>query len=61
MSQYWRIAFSQFSKNFPKSAKIKSKSRRSKKYQSTCFQLKRELHEPLNDEIFEKAFNIAMT
>ena len=61
MSQYWRIAFSQFSKNFPKSAKIKSKSRRSKKYQSTCFQLKRELHEPLNDEIFEKAFDIAMT
>ena len=61
MSQYWRIAFVQFSKDFPKSAKIKSKARRSKKYQSLCFQLKRELHKPLDDEIFEKAFEIAMT
>lgn len=60
MSQYWRIAFAQFSKDFPNSAKIKSKGRRSKKYQATCFQLKRELHQPLDDEIFEKAFETAM-
>lgn len=60
MSQYWRIAFTQFSKDFPKSAKVKSKARRSKKYQSVCFQLKRELHKPLDDEIFEKAFELAM-
>lgn len=60
MSQYWRIAFGQFSKDYPKSAKIKSKSRRSKKFQSTCFQLKRELRKPLGDEIFEKAFDVAM-
>lgn len=60
MSKYWRIAFAQFSKDFPNSAKIKSKARRSKKYQSTCFQLKRELRKQLDDEIFEQAFDIAM-
>lgn len=60
MSQYWRIAFDKFKKDFPNSAKIKSKGRRSKKYQSTCFQLKRELHKPLDDDIFEKAFELAM-
>ena len=60
MSQYWRIAFDKFKKDFPNSAKIKSKGRRSKKYQSTCFQLKRELHKPLDDSIFEKAFELAM-
>lgn len=61
MGQYWRISFTQFSKDFPNSAKIKSKTRRSKKYQSLCLQLKRELHKPLDDEIFKKAFELAMT
>lgn len=42
MSVYWRITLKQFSKDFPNSAKIKSKVRRSKKYQSECFRLKRE-------------------
>lgn len=60
MSQYWRIAFTQFSKDYPKSAKIKSKARRSKKFQTACFQLKRELHKPLDDDIFDKAFELAM-
>lgn len=60
MCQYWRIAFAQFSKDFPKSAKIKSKARRSKKYQVSCFQLKRELRKPLDDDIFEKSFELAM-
>ncbi len=60
MSKYWRIAFSQFSKDFPQSAKIESKSRRSKKYQETCFRLKRELRQPLNENIFAKAFDEAM-
>ena len=60
MSQYWRIAFLHFSKDFPNSAKIKSKARRSKKYQACCFQLKRELHKSLDDEIFEKAFELSM-
>ena len=60
MSQYWRITFDKFKKDFPNSAKIKSKGRRSKEYQSTCFQLKRELHKPLDDSIFEKAFELAM-
>lgn len=60
MSQYWRISFNQFSKDYPKSAKIKSKARRSKKYQETCFSLKKELRKPLDDDIFKKAFEIAM-
>ncbi len=60
MSKYWRMAFLQFSKDFPNSAKIKSKGRRSKKYQAACFRLKRELHKPLDDDIFEKAFEEAM-
>lgn len=60
MSKYWRIAFTQFSKDNPKSAKLKTKARRSKKYQTTCFQLKRELRKPLDNEIFSKAFAEAM-
>lgn len=60
MSVYWRIAFLQFSKDFPKSAKIKSKAKRSKKYQSECFRLKRELKRPLDDDIFTQAFESAM-
>ncbi len=60
MSKYWRIAFMQFSKDFPTSAKIKSKTRRSKKYQLTCFQLKRDFHTQLSDEIFAQAFDLAM-
>ena len=60
MSKYWRIAFAQFSKDNPKSAKIKTKARRSKKYQASCFQLKRELHKPLDEDIFSQAFDIAM-
>lgn len=60
MSKYWRIAFKQFSKDFPKSNKIKSKARRSKKYQQICFQLKKERRVPLDDEIFSEAFSLAM-
>ncbi len=60
MGQFWRIAFGQFSKDNPNSAKIKSKARRSKKYQEKCFSLKRELHKDLDDEIFSEAFDAAM-
>lgn len=60
MAIYWRIAFAQFSKNFPKSAKIKTKARRSKKFQEVSFALKKELKKPLNDEIFSLAFEQAM-
>ena len=60
MSKYWRIAFTQFSKDNPKSAKLKTKARRSKKYQSSCFQLKRELRKPLDNDIFSQAFEVAM-
>ena len=61
MAVYWRIAFAQFSKDFPKSAKIKTKARRSKKYQEVSFKLKKELKKPLDDEIFSMAFEQAMT
>lgn len=60
MAVYWRIAFAQFSKDFPKSAKIKTKARRSKKYQETAFRLKKELRKPLDEDIFEMAFDQAM-
>lgn len=61
MAVYWRIAFTQFSKDFPKSAKIKTKARRSKKYQEVSFKLKKELKKPLDDEIFALAFEQAMS
>ena len=60
MAVYWRIAFAQFSKDFPKSAKIKTKARRSKKYQETAFRLKKELRKPLDEDIFDMAFDQAM-
>ena len=60
MSVYWRITLKQFSKDFPNSAKIKSKVRRSKKYQSECFRLKRERRIPLDNDIFSEAFETAM-
>lgn len=57
---YWRITFLQFSKDFPNSAKIKSKGKRSKKYQNACFQLKKAHRCIFDDELFEDAFEIAM-
>ncbi len=60
MSKYWRLSFNQFSKDFPQSAKIKSKSRRSKKYQEICFRVRKEKRTRLNEEIFEYAFDNAM-
>ena len=60
MGEYWLKAFAQFSKEFPKSAKIKTKARRSKKYQEVCFKLKKELKKPLDDTIFSEAFEQAM-
>lgn len=60
MSKYWRIAFAQFSKEYPDSLKIKSKARRSKKYQMICFQLKREFRKQLDEEILKEAFDLAM-
>lgn len=61
MAIYWRIAFAQFSKDFPKSAKIKTKGRRSKKYQEVSFKLKKELRKPLDNDIFAAAFEQAMS
>ncbi len=60
MAKYRRISFGQFSKDFPNSAKIKSKARRSKKYQAECFRIKKELRRELDEEIFSQAFEIAM-
>lgn len=60
MSIYWRGAFAKFEKDNPNSAKIKSKARRSKKYQTCCYQLKKEMKKSLCDEVFAKAFELAM-
>ncbi len=60
MCKYWRINFLDFKKEFPQSAKIKSKARRSKKYQSECYRIKRETRKALNEEIFSLAFNNAL-
>lgn len=60
MAKYWRISFGQFSKDFPNSAKIKSKARRSKKYQAECFRIKKDLRRDLDEEIFSQAFENAM-
>lgn len=60
MGSYWLRAFAQFSKDNPKSAKIKTKARRCKKYQETCFKIKKELKKPLDETIFEKSFEQAM-
>ena len=60
MAIFWRITFNEFSNDNPKSAKIKTKGRRSKKYQEACFRLKRELKKPLDEEIFKLAFEEAM-
>lgn len=62
MSKYWRIELVQFTKDNPKTVKTSgtSRSRRSKKYQATCLQLKRQYKEKLNESIFKEAFDIAM-
>ena len=60
MAKYWRISFGQFSKDFPNSAKIRSKARRSKKYQAECFRIKKELRKEFDEEIFSQAFENAM-
>lgn len=61
MAVYWRISFNQFKKDYPKSAKIKSKTRRSKKYQEVSLNLKKELKKQLDEEIFYQAFQQAMS
>ena len=60
MGQYWLAAFKAFEKENPKSAKIKTKPKRSKKYIATCLQLKKEQRKPLSEEIFAQAFEAAM-
>ena len=60
MCIYWRVSFAKFEKENPKSAKIKSKSRRSKKYQEVCFRLKKEQKLPLDAKIFAQGFEQAM-
>lgn len=60
MSKFWRIAFGQFSKDNPSSAKIKTKTKRSKKYQSECLRIKKEKRCLLSNDVFEEAFELAM-
>ena len=60
MGVYWRKAFKQFSVDHPKSDKIKSKGRRSKKFQTVCLEIKRTRRVPLDESVFSEAFSIAM-
>lgn len=60
MCKYWRIEFSEFEKKYPKSMKIKNKAKFSKKYQSMCLDLKKQMRSDLNREIFEKSFGEVM-
>lgn len=60
MGSYWITEFDKFEKANPKSAKIKTKLRRSKKFQASCHQLKKELKKPFSTEIYAQAFELAM-
>lgn len=60
MCIFWRLSFAKFEKENPKSAKIKTKARRSKKYQEVCLRLKKELKAALNESIFSQAFEQAL-
>jgi len=60
MAVFWRTAFSKYVKVNPKTSKIKTKTRRSKKYQSLCFELKKIRKCQLDNKLFEEAFMIAM-
>ena len=57
---FWRTAFTKFSKENSRSAKVKSKAKRSKKYQYYCFSLKKEMRKSLCEVIFAQAFEMAM-
>ncbi len=61
MCSFWRVNFLEFAKTNSKSAKIKSKARRSKKYHATCYDLKKQKRSTLNEDIYSEAFKIAMT
>lgn len=60
MAVYWRIEFSKFEKLNPKSLKVKSKSRRSRKFYSNCLNLKRERRQTITDEICKESFEFAL-
>ena len=60
MCKYWRIKFDAFTKQNPKSAKIKTKSKRSKKFYDECFKMKKETRQKLSNAIFDIAFEKAM-
>lgn len=61
MVQTWREKFKAFSKEHPKSAKIKTKGAWAKKYYAKCFALKKERHSRVvSEEICAQAFSELM-
>ena len=61
MCKYWRFNFKDFSKEHPKSAKIKTKGSWAKKFYSRCFEIKKEKHsQTVNNEICQIAFSETM-
>lgn len=61
MSSYWLKSINKFKIDNPKSLKIEknSKLRRSKKFYSTCFSLRKEKGK-FSDDLFKESFEIAM-
>lgn len=61
MVQIWRIRFKEFSKEHPKSAKIKTKGAWAKKYYARCFVKKKELRtKTVSEEICNQIFSELM-
>lgn len=61
MAQTWVALFAQFKKDYPKSQKIKSKLKWSRKFYETCFKMRREEGVAVvTDNICQQAFNTLM-
>ena len=60
MAKEWRFRFNNFSKANPKSAKIKTKGKRSTKFYKNCLLSRIDTH-TLSENEYNQAFNIAMS
>lgn len=60
IAKFWRSNFAVFELNNPNSKKIKTKSKRSKKFYNLCLSLRKENKKLLEKEQLESAFNISL-
>lgn len=56
MCRFWRNAFLKFSKDNPKSAKIKNKAAWAKKFYAKCFELRKQKKHSIDETICQEAF-----